>query len=336
MSTNIREHAHRVYSVLEDHNSAGRSAIAASWSRSFVQHGLDPEQAPTPTRLTEIEFRDIRQKCEAFVASARETIDRLYQSVGSQGCCVVLSDANGVILDRRSNDNTEFPDLVPGAIWSEAVAGTNGVGTSLCEGRALTIHKEQHFLARHIDLSCTAAPIRDESGRIMGALDVSIARNLFSKDKPKLLVNAICDAAQRIETRRFRDAFCRSRIIVLPDQGQAPGGMIAVDRYDLVIGANYAARRTYDITDRDLANPFPADKLLAPDQSGMDDLDSAEYGTLQRAIFRAGGNVSLAAQSLGISRQTLHRKLARFKSMHAEIPGRLNRDNMVTNRSHIV
>ncbi len=46
-----------------------------------------------------------------------------------------------------------------------------------------------------------------------------------------------------------------------------------------------------------------------------DQLDSeweAERAALQRALARAGGNVSAAAQQLGISRATLHRKLARF------------------------
>jgi transcriptional regulator of acetoin/glycerol metabolism len=33
---------------------------------------------------------------------------------------------------------------------------------------------------------------------------------------------------------------------------------------------------------------------------------------IQRAIARADGNVSAAAHNLGISRATLHRKLARF------------------------
>ncbi|TIV48682.1 MAG: sigma-54-dependent Fis family transcriptional regulator, partial [Mesorhizobium sp.] len=57
--------------------------------------------------------------------------------------------------------------------------------------------------------------------------------------------------------------------------------------------------------------------LLAADVLGdapgaREDLDDAERGVLQRALARAGGNVSAAAQSLGISRATLHRKLARF------------------------
>jgi transcriptional regulator of acetoin/glycerol metabolism len=37
---------------------------------------------------------------------------------------------------------------------------------------------------------------------------------------------------------------------------------------------------------------------------------------LQRALLRAGGNVSAAAKALGVSRATLHRKLRRFEIKH--------------------
>lgn len=315
MASLANSHTHRVFSVLEDRNSATRSAIAASWSRSLMQYGLDPEKAPPPARLSGEEFRQVRQSAEPLLTSARDTIDRLYQSVGGRGCCVALCDVNGVILDRRSNDD-EFPDLMLGTVWSEAAAGTNGLGTSLREGRAVMVHKDQHFLARHIHLSCIAAPIRDERGRITGALDVSMARSDITDPMLKLIVNATNEAAQRIEMHHFRQTFRDSRILVLPDLDGAAGGMVAVDRYDLVVGANHAARRAYGINDRDLSQPFPADQLFKPDQSDMSDLDLAEYGAVQRALSRAGGNISVAAQSLRISRQTLHRKLSRFRNIH--------------------
>lgn len=93
-----------------------------------------------------------------------------------------------------------------------------------------------------------------------------------------------------------------------------PNAAIAVDRHDLVIGANYAARRAHGLSDGDFA--FPASRLLA--QGGEDSLDAAEQGVLRRALARADGNVSQAAEALGISRATLHRKLARIRDDGAQ------------------
>ena len=45
----------------------------------------------------------------------------------------------------------------------------------------------------------------------------------------------------------------------------------------------------------------------------ISDLDDAERAALRRVLSRANGNVSQAAQMLGISRATLHRKMKRFQ-----------------------
>jgi transcriptional regulator of acetoin/glycerol metabolism len=82
----------------------------------------------------------------------------------------------------------------------------------------------------------------------------------------------------------------------------------------LVIGANYAARRSHGLTDSDLAAPFPASRILSPAAAEADSLEDAEQGAIRRALARTQGNVSVAAQMLGISRATLHRKIARRKS----------------------
>jgi transcriptional regulator of acetoin/glycerol metabolism len=316
MASVAAAHTSRIFSVLEDRAATAKSAVAASWSRS-VKHGLEPDGHRSPHQLSRSEFNTLFEGVGPMVASAQHTLDRLFQSVGDAGCCIVLSNCEGVILDRRINlsDESEFRDLRPGVVWSEAAAGTNAVGTALREGRSLTIHRDQHFMARHIEMSCTAAPIRDAEGKIIGALDVSIARRDLTTAVLKLVESATCEAAQKIEARCFREAFRDARIVLLPDQAGGSGGAIAVDRHDLVVGANYIARRTYGLSDKDLAEPFPAGQLLAPAEAALDSLEVAEYGAVQRALARAGGTVSVAAQFLGISRATLHRKISKFRNL---------------------
>lgn len=309
MVSTVIAHSKRICDLLKDRGATARSALAASWSRSLVQHGLDPERPRAPHQLGFDEFRQAWAQGAPMVHSARETLDRLFLSVRDMGCCIVLSNRDGVILDRRvdSGEHHAFHDLRPGMVWSEASAGTNGVGTTLQEGRPLTIHREQHFMALHIGLSCTAAPIRDAQGRIAGALDVSVASNALTAPVLRLIETAAWDAAQKIEARYFRESFPGARILALHEAN----GAIAVDRHDLVIGANYAARRAHGLTDVDFARPFPASRLLLG--AAEDSLEDAEQGVLQRALSRADGNVSQAAQALGISRAALHRKLARLR-----------------------
>ena len=80
-----------------------------------------------------------------------------------------------------------------------------------------------------------------------------------------------------------------------------------------MLGATRAARLKLDLDDRRIANGVPAADLLneAPAGEGGDLLD-AERAALRRVLSRAHGNVSLAADTLGISRATLYRKMKKL------------------------
>jgi transcriptional regulator of acetoin/glycerol metabolism len=311
------QHADRVNAIVRDPSACGRSVVYASWSRSLTRYGLDPRDTRPPRMLTEPELRGARQKVEPLLAAASGTLDRLFQAVGNTGCCVLLTDRNGVPVDRRgvcADDDTFYRwGLWTGAVWSEASEGTNGIGTCLAEERALTIHREQHFHARNTGLSCTVAPIYDHEGRIAAALDVSSCRADLTADFVGLIAASVVDAARRIEARHFRGAFAGARIVLAPDTEWGAGALLAIDRDDLIVGATHAARTACGITDARLAASLPADDILSAGGAAGEDLAAAERGVVQRALARARGNVSQAARTLGISRATLHRKMHRLE-----------------------
>lgn len=310
-------HADLVYATLNDGTSTAQSAVAASWSRSLSNYGLDPNHSRPPHRLGHGEFQAALSRMELLVRLSQATLDRLFQSVGDAGCCVLLTDGDGVPLDRRgmAGDDADFRavGLWTGMVWSEESEGTNGVGTCLAEGRSLTIHRGQHFLTRNIGLSCTVAPIWDAQGRLMGTLDVSTCRSDLTSAILKLIAAAAKEAAHRIETHHFREAFRHARVLVGPDTEAGPAGLLAVDREDLVIGASRAARLAYGLTDERLRDPFPAEDLLNSAGARPEEgLAAAERAAVRQALSRAKGNVSAAARLLGVSRATMHRKLARL------------------------
>jgi transcriptional regulator of acetoin/glycerol metabolism len=300
-------HAEKVLSVLRD---GAATPLAASWRRSLTLHQLDPENRKPPETLSGTELRAAQEQMGPLLAAAQDNLDALFQAVGDGGCCVLLTNADGVPVDRRgvSADDPVFRrwGLWNGAVWSEAREGTNGIGTCLAEQRVLTIHRDQHFHTRNIGLSCTVAPLFDPNGRIAGALDVSSCRPGLD-GLTGLVERAVTDAARRIEARAFREAFPGARIMLLPDTAadRASVPMLAVDGDDVVIGATRAARLALKLTDETLKRGLPS-----PDRSA--DLDEAERAAVRRALTQAGGNVSAAAGLLGLSRATLNRKLKRL------------------------
>ena len=253
---------------------------------------------------------------EQMIRAAEGSLNRLYLAVGGVGCCVMLADRDGIPVERRGAvaDDETFDEwgLWTGTVWSEDSEGTNGIGTCIADQRALTIHRDQHFFSRNTLLSCTTAPVYDHEGNLAAALDVSSCRSDLTEGFVQLIAVAVADAARRIEAENFRMVFSGARILLAPVAERSAGALIAVDSDDLVVGATRSARLALGITRETLAKGLLAADVLGDPAKGTGDLDDAERGVLQRAMARAGGNVSAAAQNLGISRATLHRKLARF------------------------
>jgi transcriptional regulator of acetoin/glycerol metabolism len=313
-----QHHAARVEAAIAS-GQAARSALVASWRRSSRLHHLDPGGRTSPIRLTEAELQQARERVAPLLKAAQGAMDRLYQAVGASGCCVLLADSAGVPVDRRGTaaDDATFQSwgLWTGALWSEEHQGTNGIGTCLVEQRPLTIDRDQHFFARNTLLSCTAVPIYDHEAALAGVLDVSSCRADRTDAFSSLIALAAGEAAKRIEADLFRKAFAHARIVLTQAADGQCGGLVAVDADDLVIGATRAARAALGIAPGRAMQPVPAADLLGGEPA-RDHLASGQRAVVQRALLRAGGNVSAAAKALGVSRATLHRKLKRLELNH--------------------
>ena len=305
-------HADHVLKVIAG-SDAAVSALAASWRRSGRLHGLDPASQAPSQRLPQAEVDEARERLGALLAVAKAGVERLSLAVGGVGCSVVLADRSGVIVDRRGAycDNSTFDawGLWTGAVWSERFEGTNGIGTCVVEQRAVTIDRDQHFFSRNSGLFCATAPIFDERGALVAALDVSSCRADLTQGFSRLIAAAVAEAARTIETENFRLAFPKARVLLVPTRENLNNSLLAVDRDDLVVGATRTARLALGLDAATLACPLPAADLIGRAKPESDGIDAAERAVLHRALARSGGNVSRAAIDLKLSRATFYRKM---------------------------
>ncbi|MBU3030947.1 GAF domain-containing protein [Paracoccus marinaquae] len=308
-----RSHADLV--VEQSRSKSATSALAASWRRSMMRYGLDPADRSRPGRLSQPELAARRQAMEHFLHLAGPQLDQLHHIVGLSGCNVLLTDAEGVVLDQRMSDSdaAQFRDwgLWQGADWSEMAQGTNGIGTCLAEGRQVTIHRAEHFHTRNIGLSCMDAPIWGPDGRLLAALDVSSARADQTEPGNRLIGAQVAQAARAIETIFFRASFPEARIVLASDDPVDTAALLAVDKDDLAVGATRAARRVLGLEREGAIRPRPAADLLGRSDE-LKGFDKAERAAVARALARAEGNVSAAARALGIGRATMYRRMTRL------------------------
>lgn len=290
------------------------SALVSSWRRSVTKYGLDPGDRGLRERLAERALRDRRDEAGLLLRIAAPHLDQLFELVGLPGRNVLLTDAKGVVLAHRVRDG-DAPEfracgLSEGFDWSEASQGTNGIGTCLAEGRALTISRDEHFHTRNTGLCCMDAPIWGPDGALIAALDVSTVRGGQGDEYNRLIAAQVAQAASAIEAMLFRASFPKARIVVAAED-RTGAALIAVDHDDLTIGATRAARKALGLPREGGIKPRPATDLLARDDD-MRGFEKGERAAIKRALARSGGNVSNAAKALGIGRATMYRRMARL------------------------
>lgn len=150
--------------------------ILDSWVRC-MQAGLD-SRAPAPIAVVEAaDLARRRERAEVTRRLARAELETLAQQIAGSNFLLAFADPDGVILDlycdNRFSMSGSDSDILAGSCWTEAVAGTNGLGTALATGRSVAVTGLEHYYLRLGDLSCTAMPVRDAHGAIAGALDAS-------------------------------------------------------------------------------------------------------------------------------------------------------------------
>lgn len=311
----VLTHSERVQNLIAGDASAV-SAIAASWRRSMLHYGLRPDQVNSEHQLSERELQLVREQMELLLHVSRPILEQLFRTVGRSGCCVVLSDVQGVVLDRLSNvaDDLSFDgwNLRSGSVWSEQQQGTNGIGTCVNEERTVLIHKDQHFSSHNIGMTCMGSPIFDINGNLMAVLDVSSARDDFTFELAQLITSHVSETAYRIETEYFRASFTDATVIVA--DGFSPIGtpLLASNRDEFIVGANRAARRMLNLQGETFSSPIFINDLFS-DNGVRSGFDAAEKSEICKAIARSNGNMSAAAKNLNVSRTTFYRLLKKHK-----------------------
>ena len=305
------QHASFVLDAVRSPEKAAASPVVASWRRSALHHRLDPANATKREQIGALTLAQLREANGPLLAVAGPILDQMFRAVGRSGCCVVLSNEHGVILEERTEagDISAFAQigLVRGGRWGEAEEGTNGIGTCLYEDQPVVIHRDQHFASRNTGISCMDAPVHDPHGRLIAALDVSSCRYDHDVAMADMISALVRDTARRIE----RDYFCRhfdgARIIFLADDPGVGTALLAVDRDDLVIGASRGARLRLSLTEDSLTRPRPLDQVMGGSTTAS--FHDGERAILRRALASSGGNASKAARLLGVGRATLYRRM---------------------------
>ena len=192
-----------------------RPTILESWRRSLGT-GLDPTELMVPIEADPSAIHE--RWLEHPLGSLGPVLAaQLGQVAEESQSLVVVSDASGLLLRIDGAESLKARaaemNFVEGALLSEAVDGTNGIGTALAADHPLQVFAFEHFNESHHQWFCSGAPVHDPvSGQIVGLVDLS---SLWKIAHPRSLelVSAAARTMERclLDNRRDRDARLRRR-----------------------------------------------------------------------------------------------------------------------------
>ena len=224
--------------------------IRRSWLRCLNEYQLDPTQ-PRPARVVPQQILiEHRESVDELLHVARAGVDQLYQQIAQLGYVLLLTDHRGITVEFRGDPNQDQQlrkaGLYLGADWDERFAGTCAVGTCLHDRQAIICHRQEHFDASHISLTCTAAPIADPQGNVMAVLDISALQSPTQHESQNFSLSLVTLYARMIEDAYFLQRY-RDCLMVRLDTSREfvhvnGRGLIAIEENGQVIAANAVGR----------------------------------------------------------------------------------------------
>lgn len=196
----LRGNQHKAWQTYLEQGQVAQTVnalVASSWKRCF-QMGI-PSSRSEAFILENYQLRELQEKRQELLQYATPIMKHLYSLVKGTGLVVLLTDDTGVILkalgDTSSLTKAQQIQLLEGANWQENIKGTNAIGTALYERVPLSVHAEEHFLQANHVLTCSAAPIFDQKGKLAGVIDISGPQ----KSSHPLLLPMVVSASRYIE-----------------------------------------------------------------------------------------------------------------------------------------
>lgn len=241
-----------------------RTEILDSWRRCR-EMAVDHSDGICRTILPAERLHRLLSEYNSLIDTAFPIMKTIFKSIHGNDVVVVLTNQKGIILkcigEAHVMELAQHIGFVQGADWSEKSVGTNAIGTALAIDEPIYVVGEEHYCARHHTWICSAAPIHDYTGELIGCLDVScFVERESSKDLGMVIagVRAIENHFFKDGTREKLEEAHKHLTTVL---GSISEGILSVDKDGVIKHVNPSLTRILETQASDLVGRKISDAL---------------------------------------------------------------------------
>jgi transcriptional regulator of acetoin/glycerol metabolism len=185
-------------SLTERERAHIRPEILASWERS-KEYGVSPFKVSNDLLSPDM-LRSVLRENEQLISVAHPYFQTIYPLLSGSNFVIALTDRYGNVIDLiglsgEIEQRAKSSSLTIGCNRSEEISGTCGIGTCIALKKPIQIWGTEHYIKPHHDYVCSAAPINDSRGELLGVIDVIGP----AEDVTEHTLAMVCAAADGVE-----------------------------------------------------------------------------------------------------------------------------------------
>jgi transcriptional regulator of acetoin/glycerol metabolism len=223
--------------------------IFNSWERCR-KRSIDPSGGIGKS-VSDEELKRLLIENKELINIAIPIMSNLHSIVLGTGFVLVLTDKNGVILnvvgEKSVEERAQKINFNKGSRWTEEEVGTNAIGTCIEEKTPIQTIGAEHYCKTHHTWTCSAAPIKNPEGELVGVLNMSGLSDTAHKHTLGIVVAAAYSIENQLsqsQTYAMMDTTVESIL----------DGMIIIDKDYRIIKSNKSAQRILKLDREKLQN----------------------------------------------------------------------------------
>lgn len=221
------------------------AALIERSHRRSAQYGIEKEQVVSRRILAPEAIAEVNRRNGDLIRVAGPLMAELYDFLSGTGYILVLTDREGCILsimgDEEPMTAARELDMVVGAYMDERSIGTNAMGTAISEDAPAQISATEHFITAYHRWTCSAAPIHDDDGVIIGTLNLTGASSSVHPHTLGIVVAAVRSVELQLWNEKVRCQLVEADRYNTVIADTVSHGLLAVTREGRINSANRAA-----------------------------------------------------------------------------------------------
>lgn len=226
----------------------GKDYIIKSHNRCKEYH-VEYEQIYSKKILDEKELFHVMEINRELILAAAPIMNKIYDFVKGSNFFSILTDKDGCILNVIGDEDILSEafsfKMIPGAYMNEENIGTNAMGTALAEKTPLQVSGKEHFISAYHRWTCSACPIRDTEGNIIGVIDLTGYSELVHLHTLGMVVAAADAIEKELQSNSYKTKLLIEKKYNEAVQNSLMSGIIITSIDGDIISANSSASELF-------------------------------------------------------------------------------------------